>query len=935
MPIRRRRPLRGTACALASLIVLLLLAGAASAGEGARDEAEAWGSVFVERGFVTLGTRSIVVLRAPSLADRVSSSAGPLDAEQQRLASQEAADAQRLLLDELKDLGIRIRRDHVFTRVLNGFSAELTPRARAALEQSAAVAGVYPVRAVYPASVSASALAASAGSTASRAQSVEAPGGVDGTGVTIALLDTGVDLAHPDLVGRVLPGHDVVGGAADASARASSSEGADFERHGTQMAGLLVATPTGVAGVAQGAAVVPIRVAGWQDRGDGELDVFGRSDQLLAGLERAVDVDGDGSADDHAQIALVALVEPFAAFAESPEARAVAGATQLGTLIVAPVGNDGPAVAGSGTGGAPASAPDALAVGAADLRERLPTAHVELGIDGIRVLDRELALIGDASVVPAGSLEVVGLAGPSLGEPQLPPEVIASGEAITDYFDVSGSSRVAGRAVVLAETATPAAIRNAARVGAVAVLIDGDVLPAGAIGLSEGMAAPVVALPAGAASAALAALAAGQPVSVALEIAAPGENPGVGRVAPFSSRGLLANGTLRPDLVAPGLALPTTDAGAASDGTATYATVSGSSAAAAVAAGGAALLAQARPELDAVELRAALIGSAQPLVSADGYEPAVAQGAGLINVGAAIRAELVVPGGLSFRRPARDEWIGESSLRLRNVSERPLDVEFGLVPDGDGTLPLAFTVDPAELTLAPGEESSVRVIARTAPAAETWAGWISGTILVTPRAGSSVRVPWATSFSEPQPAPLVSAAQISPASFVAAGSESDARSVLTFRTGWVERAADGIGIAPIGDLAIELWKGDEPLGPILRLRDLLPGRYAIALTGRDPAGEPLEPGEYRLRFIAQPASADEGAAAPILGPRFTITEAGQAVAEEGTRALAWAGRLFESDERDAFERWLAGRGVSYKDWRATHTGAACGVFADCATTPAA
>ncbi len=913
-----------------------LSAAAASAGETARDEAEAWGSAFAGRGEVTLGSRAIVVLGAASLADRVSASPGPVAAEQQRLWSQEAAEAQRLLLDELKELGIRIRRDYIFTRVLNGFSAELTPRAVSALEQSSAVAGVYPARVVYPASVSADSLAASAATLASRGPSAGAPDGVDGTGVTIALLDTGVDLAHPDLAGRVAPGYDVIDGAADARAMASSSGGSDLERHGTHMAGLLIAAPdrvAGVSGVAPGADVLPIRVVGWQDRGDGELEIFGRSDQLLAGLDRAVDPDGDGSADDHAQIALVPLVEPFAAFAESPEARAVTGATQLGALIVASIGNDGPALPGSGTGGAPASAPDALAVGAADLRERLPAAHVQVSIDGIPVLDRDLALAGDASLLPGGSLEVVALAGPSLGDRQRTPEAIADGETITDYFDVTGASRVAGRAVVLVDPATPAAVRNAAMAGASAVLVGGDSLPVGAIALSEQMAIPVVSLPAGAASAALVALVARQPVNVVLDVGVPLDNPNVGRVAPFSSWGLSADGTLRPDVVASGVALATTDAGVASDGTALYATVSGSSASAAVAAGAAALVAQARPDLDAVALRSALIGSAQPLVSADGYAPAVAQGAGLIDVAAAVGAELlVVPRGLSLGPPSIDELTRESSLGLRNVSDRSLVVDFGLVPDGEGALPLVFTVDPAQVTLAPGEERSVRVVSRTGPGAETTTGWISGTILVTPQAGAPARVPWATAFSEPLPAPLVSAAKVAPVSFSAAGP--DVRSVLTFRTGWVERGADGIAIAPVGDLAIELWKGDEPLGSIIRLRHLLPGRYAVALTGRDATGAPLGPGEYRVRFIAQEASASEGVAAPILGPRFTITEDGQAAAADGTRTLAWAGRLFESGERAEFERWLAGRGVSYKDWRTAHADAACNVFGDCVATSA-
>ena len=40
----------------------------------------------------------------------------------------------------------------------------------------------------------------------------------------------------------------------------------------------------------------------------------------------------------------------------------------------------------------------------------------------------------------------------------------------------------------------------------------------------------------------------------------------------------------------------------------------------------------------------------------------------------------------------------------------------------------------------------------------------------------------------------------------------------------------------------------------MRLRDLLPASVAIALTGRDPTGAPLDPGRYRVRLVAIPTS---------------------------------------------------------------------------------
>ena len=103
--------------------------------------------------------------------------------------------------------------------------------------------------------------------------------------------------------------------------------------------------------------------------------MYARTDQVLAGLERAVDPNGDGIAHDAARIAVVGVAEPYSAFAEGPLAKAVAGAFRLDTLVVAPAGNDGlgashSALRDSGSVAGPGGAPAALTVGAADLRRR-------------------------------------------------------------------------------------------------------------------------------------------------------------------------------------------------------------------------------------------------------------------------------------------------------------------------------------------------------------------------------------------------------------------------------------------------------------------------------------------------------------------------------------------------------------------------------------
>src|SRR5207248_796035 len=105
--------------------------------------------------------------------------------------------------------------------------------------------------------------------------------GYDGRGVTVALLDTGVDRFHPSLVGSVTTGIDILDPAGDASAQAAPGRPGDIERHGTELAGILVGDrgPPASNGIARGSSVLPIRIAGWQPDGKGGYAVYARTDQ--------------------------------------------------------------------------------------------------------------------------------------------------------------------------------------------------------------------------------------------------------------------------------------------------------------------------------------------------------------------------------------------------------------------------------------------------------------------------------------------------------------------------------------------------------------------------------------------------------------------------------------------------------------------------------
>jgi serine protease len=103
--------------------------------------------------------------------------------------------------------------------------------------------------------------------------------GARGAGAVIAVIDTGVDLQHPDLQGRLVGGIDLVAGETDCPRGPQDENG-----HGTHVAGIAAAATdngVGVAGVAPRARIMPVRVL---DAGGS-----GSRDDLIAGIRWAAD----------------------------------------------------------------------------------------------------------------------------------------------------------------------------------------------------------------------------------------------------------------------------------------------------------------------------------------------------------------------------------------------------------------------------------------------------------------------------------------------------------------------------------------------------------------------------------------------------------------------------------------------------------------------
>jgi serine protease len=203
-----------------------------------------------------------------------------------------------------------------------------------------------------------------------------------GAGVTVAVIDTGVDAAHADLAGQVLPGVDLV----------AKTEGVstDPNGHGTHVAGTIAALTgngVGVGSVAPDARILPIRV----------LDGTGRgyTSDTATGIVYA--------ADHGANVINMSLGGSTKVAAVS---NAIAYARSKGVVVVAAAGNER-------ASGSPTSYPGAdegvIAVAATDSADKVASysnqgGYVDVAAPGTAIISTYPTSLGGYAVMSGTSM---------------------------------------------------------------------------------------------------------------------------------------------------------------------------------------------------------------------------------------------------------------------------------------------------------------------------------------------------------------------------------------------------------------------------------------------------------------------------------------------------------------------------------------------------
>lgn len=556
---------------------------------------------------------------------------------------------------------------------------------------------------------------------------------VRGEGRTVAVIDTGIDYTLPDLGAGFGPGHRVVDGYDFVN---DDADPMDDHMHGTHVAGIVGAGGDNHTGMAP-----EVTLTAWKALDAGGS---GTTEDLLLALEAAVDPLGDAPAD----VVNMSLGTP--GDGTDPLGRASTAAVRQGVVVVAAAGNAGPY---DQSVSSPAAAEGVIAVGASVTGVADPTLTLDPAGHGDdpRPLDvtrfplsanppaegltARLVDVGDgfdeedyekAGDVRGAVVVMQSLAATQLGQVQGPHLTQA---LLAEEHGAVGALLYAPSPTDPADTSDePAAAQGTA-----------NVLAGGGFDLRRERLVMMN-------------IASAQYQTFKAEVLAGTVSGTIGSVdrtdtiAGFSSRGPTDAMTLKPEIVAPGYEIMS-DIPASFEVEGDQYRMSGTSMAAPHVAGAAALLAQARPEQTGAQLRAALIGGAQPLESDEAAVSPSAQGAGTLDVAAAVDQQVTAsPDAVSLG--LADMGAGDAArtrtVVLHNTGDRAVTVRLS-VEAADGSTGTA-RLSARTLRIKAGRDAAVDLTVTPEPGAvdtETSGvvvGRVSGGRAA---AGSTVRVPYA------------------------------------------------------------------------------------------------------------------------------------------------------------------------------------------------
>lgn len=741
---------------------------------------------------------AIVVLESDPLARRPA--ADRADAAAQLKLEQNTLEA------SLTGLGAKV--NFRYQNVVNGLAIRI-PAGRLSL-----VAALPGVKAVHPVTYMAPAAEATenagtplpdAGTTTPRT-----PGAASSRPATIALIDAGVHSEHPWLGGGIGTTRLIVGGADFVQGNDGPEalpQARVLEAHGTEMASLVLASDAITDLPAdQLPRMYAYRVMA-PERVDGRSRMVARSDRVLAAMDRAVDPDGDHNLDDHASVILLGVSRGAPTSGDEPVREAAENADRIGTVVVAPAGNDGPSGdASTGTVAGPAASESVLTVGAAGPTTAPRTGSLSLSIGPASARLSGLPLLG--AKPSTGDLPVVVLSGT---------DGMHSGSDATDYVDARGRSRVRGAVVVVARggEGIPVKARLAAQAGARALVVwdqSGDgrfpgiaadtVIPITVVGLGREQGATLL-----------------QHRDLKVSIAEDATAPAGKRVASFSSRGPTAEGHSEPDVIAPGVDVESAYPGEGSE--LLTARITGTSPAAAQVAAAVLRLRVDHPDLTPAQVRSLVVQSADPLPG----ERASAQGAGVI--GAPMRRAVAVEPSIVSIRRKEGAPAGTVSFAVSSLTDQALDLRAAIIRNGatvvapgtatplaargraamNVTIPAGFPPSDSTLVLIDADD---RVVA-------------SAPFVVVPPVATTTRLtaPRVTSTTRP--------AQVA----VGVTGGGTARSLQVW-------------LVPVGGTASEAIRMNSD-----RVSTEWPaGTYRFAVTRRSASGEDVPAGRYRVRVQA-------------------------------------------------------------------------------------